>query len=223
MNLGLHFAKDGLNTVLLTLEMPEEHMVKNFATLLTSSQIFATDELMIEDAKTNPSYQKVNQHMAITERGNKTTTIKSICEHFDVILIDQLSFMRTQAKTDTRAQEVSAIVHELKEYAVQHNKVVLLASQINREGANHKTEVPQLHHLKESGGVEETSDVVFLMHIDEEENVLHCNIAKNRTGAKKVHYMRPHFSKCRIDELKGYNKQQDDAQSYDISKDKDFI
>jgi replicative DNA helicase len=66
---------------------------------------------------------------------------------------------------------------------------------------------PQLHHLKASGFLEESADVVFLLHWawhydnSKPKNELIINIAKNRdglTGRKKMNYI-PEF--CQIRDL----------------------
>jgi replicative DNA helicase len=224
LNLAHNFAQNNLKAVFLTLEMPEEHTVRSFAIRLTYKTNTKNDIELMNEAKTNPSYQAINQNLSITELGNNIESIKQLCSDFDVVLIDQLSFMRTNKKTETRSQEVSTIVHDLKEYAVKHNKIVLLAAQINREGANHKGETPQLHHLKESGGVEESSDVVLLMHIDSDKpDILNVNVAKNRTGEKKMLHMKANFAKAKIDEIQNYNEEKQEPDEYDILNDKDFL
>jgi replicative DNA helicase len=48
----------------------------------------------------------------------------------------------------------------LKKFAKEHNIVVILLAQLNREASNG---TPQLHHLKSSGDIEQDSDVVLLL------------------------------------------------------------
>ena len=84
--------------------------------------------------------------------------------------------------------QVGHITWALKGLARSENIVVLLAVQINREGA--REGVPKLHHLKESGSVEEDSDGVIAIYVDRAKNSMDSTTwdaelwwLKNRHGA----------------------------------------
>jgi replicative DNA helicase len=225
VNLATKFASSELKTAFLTLEEPTEHSVQKFANLLTADKDIRDADEACDVALSDPNNEKVNNHLVVTEYGNKVNLMASLCGDYDVILVDQLSFMKTDKPTESKALEVSTVVHDLKEYAVKHNKVLIMACQINREGNNHKGEVPQLHHLKDSGGIEEASDVCILMHTENEDKIIHANIAKNRCGSKQVVYMNAVFDKCKISPLLNYdpNANQPKHAVYNFHNDKDLI
>ena len=72
---------------------------------------------------------------------------------------------------------------------------VIIGAQLNRDAANGE---PQLHQLRESGGLENDSDAVLMLHdmsSTETPNLLNIFIRKNRdgeTGKIELYFNRPH-------------------------------
>jgi replicative DNA helicase len=87
-----------------------------------------------------------------------------------VVIIDHLQRIRATDASIPRHLQVGHITWALKGLARSENIVVLLAVQINREGA--REGAPKLHHLKESGSVEEDSDGVIAIYVDRAKNSL---------------------------------------------------
>ena len=83
-------------------------------------------------------------------------------------------------KNETKTQHYGRITRNLKTIVNDFNCAVLLCAQINRAGAR----MPSLVNLKDSGSIEEDSDVVIFIQQEEEGKntnvVLKC--AKNRNG-----------------------------------------
>jgi replicative DNA helicase len=109
----------------------------------------------------------------------------------DLILVDYMQLMRGSleaGKYENRTQEVSAISRGLKELARELNVPVLALAQLNRAVELRADKMPQLSDLKESGSIEQDSDVVMFIHKDpdteEKENgyELHIIVAKHRNG-----------------------------------------
>lgn len=112
-------------------------------------------------------------------------------EHPHIVVIDQLTQVKTEEKTQSVRERFSAITNKLKMMAMNENTAVLLLAQINRDAQN--TE-PTMANLKESGSIEEDSDNVILLHrIDpkdtsdpwnwnESDIPINVNLAKQRSG-----------------------------------------
>ena len=72
---------------------------------------------------------------------------------------------------------------------------VILGAQLNRDAVNGE---PQLHQLRETGGLENDSDAVLMLHdvsSMEQPNLLNAYIRKNRdgeTGKIELYFNRPH-------------------------------
>lgn len=88
----------------------------------------------------------------------------------NVFFIDYLQLVDTEgAKNTTRAEEIGKISRGLKMAAMDMEVTVIALSQLNREAAKVK---PEVHHLRESGSIEQDADIIWLLqnHKDEKEN-----------------------------------------------------
>ncbi len=122
----------------------------------------------------------------------------------DAVFIDYGNMVESRER-QTRKEAIDEYLDGFRALAVRSNFCAILGAQINRkthDGA--KAREPQLWELKESGKLEEISDMVFLLHWPyfydrdkPERNEYYINIAKNRdgrTGRQKVLFF-PEYSK----------------------------
>ena len=136
----------------------------------------------IEDAK----------NVTIEEVRATARTIKRQYKRLAAIVVDYLTIMRIpQPKGMTRAQAIGEVTRAAKRTALELDCAFIMLAQMNREGA--KSEEPQLHHLKESGDIEQDADVVeFLWHNPEDDKpsapykVITSTIAKGRDVGTNV-------------------------------------
>jgi replicative DNA helicase len=81
----------------------------------------------------------------------------------DLIIIDCLQLMNSNEPQKNRNLELAAITKDLKTIASEFDVLVLLPSQLNREGVKAESSEPQLWHLRDSGSIEQDSDVVIFL------------------------------------------------------------
>ena len=81
--------------------------------------------------------------------------------------MDYLQLAKATGKQENRVQEVSQISRELKGLARELNVPVLALAQLSRAVEQRGDKLPQLSDLKESGAIEQDSDVVMFLHCDE--------------------------------------------------------
>jgi len=103
-----------------------------------------------------------------------------------VLVVDYLQLAAAEpVKGQSRHHQIEAISRGLKALAKELGVAVLLLSQLNRAAEDGE---PELHHLKESGAVEEDADAVLLLHRAGTEPtgaaLVCCKVAKNRGGAR---------------------------------------
>lgn len=80
----------------------------------------------------------------------------------DILFIDYLQLIESEGKKNkNRENEVSEISRGMKLLAMDLKIPVVCLAQLNREAAKGK---PELHHLRESGSLEQDADVVIFIH-----------------------------------------------------------
>ncbi|MEK7278516.1 MAG: DnaB-like helicase C-terminal domain-containing protein, partial [Chloroflexota bacterium] len=107
----------------------------------------------------------------------------------DLIVIDYLQLMTSDFRTENRVQEVSYLSRNLKALARELNIPVLVAAQLSRAVEQRSGQRPMLSDLRESGSIEQDSDVVMFIHHPDEwsndpekKNISEIIIAKHRNG-----------------------------------------
>lgn len=109
--------------------------------------------------------------------------------NLDLIIVDYLQLMSGGMRSENRVQEVSYISRNMKILARELNVPVLAAAQLSRAIEQRTDKEPQLSDLRESGSLEQDSDVVMFIHRPElyekdtlKQNIAQIKIAKHRNG-----------------------------------------
>ena len=117
----------------------------------------------------------------------------TLSEHgIDLIIVDYLQLMQATIggrRNENRVQEISEISRSLKGLARELNVPVLALAQLSRAVESRQSKVPQLSDLRESGSIEQDSDIVMFIYRDdlynqesERKNIADIIIAKHRNG-----------------------------------------
>jgi replicative DNA helicase len=107
----------------------------------------------------------------------------------DLILVDYLQLMQGEGRMrDNRVQEVSYISRNLKQLARELNVPLLTGAQLSRAVEQRQDKRPMLSDLRESGSLEQDSDIVMFIHRPDPEKeggkagVSEIIVAKHRNG-----------------------------------------
>jgi replicative DNA helicase len=109
----------------------------------------------------------------------------------DLIIVDYLQLMQASSsgRNENRVQEVSEISRSLKGLARELNVPVLALAQLSRSVESRQSKVPQLSDLRESGSIEQDSDIVLFIYREdvynpesERKNIANLILAKHRNG-----------------------------------------
>lgn len=107
----------------------------------------------------------------------------------DLIIVDYLQLMSGGIRSENRVQEVSYISRNMKILARELNVPVLAAAQLSRAIEQRADKEPQLSDLRESGSLEQDSDIVMFIHRPElyekdtlQQNIAQIKVAKHRNG-----------------------------------------
>lgn len=114
----------------------------------------------------------------------------------DIAFIDYLQIVVPGQKSENRTVEVGKVSKALKQLAMKADIPIITASQIKRLSQAEKDRPPVLSDLRESGSIEQDSDVVMFLHAETDGNSnlspeRDLNIAKNRQG--ELGHVRLHF------------------------------
>lgn len=84
----------------------------------------------------------------------------------DLVVVDYLTRLKAEVALDNRHLEITALVKGLKDLAMQLGVPLVLLSQLSRKVDGRDDKLPGLGDLRESGSIEEESDVVIFLHRD---------------------------------------------------------
>jgi replicative DNA helicase len=113
-----------------------------------------------------------------------------------LIVLDYLQLMQMGRRTENRQQEITEISRNVKSLARELGVPIIALSQLNRASESRDGHRPRLSDLRESGSLEQDSDVVLLLHREdyyhrgeedyEQDNVAEVIVAKHRKGPTGV-------------------------------------
>lgn len=103
-----------------------------------------------------------------------------------LIIVDYLQLMSHHRRVDNRQQEIAEISRGLKLLAKELDIPVIAVSQLNRDPERRQDKRPQLSDLRESGAIEQDSDVVMFIHREDadpsKKGLADLIVAKHRNG-----------------------------------------
>jgi replicative DNA helicase len=126
----------------------------------------------------------------IMELRSKARRLKSREPRLGLIVIDYLQLMTSGATVENRVQEVSQISRALKVLARDLEVPIVAMSQLSRAVEQRQDKRPVLSDLRESGSLEQDSDLVAFLYRDEyyhgeesdQQGIAEVHLAKHRNG-----------------------------------------
>ncbi|MBA4495125.1 AAA family ATPase [Paenactinomyces guangxiensis] len=171
-------ARQGAGAVLVfSQEMDKEELLLRVLSSETSVPYnFLTKD---KDKLTEPIKKKLRERFKqlrklpiyVDDSAGKTMSqIKAAIKRFKArkgkiaaVFVDYLQIMNIQQEPgETRAQAVGNVAQQAKELAREHKFAFVMLSQLSRK--TEENGVPELGHLKESGGIEQAADVVEFLY-----------------------------------------------------------
>jgi len=167
---------DGGKVAFFSLEMSAEQL----ATRVLAEQSKITGDKMRKAELTKDDFTKIAkvsselQNLNLFIDDNPVLTIPSLRSrarrlkriyNINLIIIDYLQLMSgsSNSRNDGRVQEISEITRGLKGIAKELNIPIIALSQLSRQVEQREDKRPQLADLRESGTIEQDSDVVMFI------------------------------------------------------------
>lgn len=190
-----------LPTVMFTLEMTAEQVFFRLLAGLTGIPERAIRQRNLDAgqlARVDQAHGRLREAPLWIVDGSRTMTQianevrKLRNRHGDIacVAVDYVQIVKPDRKAENRQLEVSNTMQRLKQFALDENVLVLAAAQINRSPNARLDKRPALSDLRESGEIENSSDVVVLIfredYYDRESprsGEVDLIVAKNRSGS----------------------------------------
>ena len=167
---------DGGKVAFFSLEMSSEQL----ATRVLAEQSRITGDKMRKAELSKDDFTKIAkvsselQNLNLFIDDNPVLTIPALRSrarrlkriyNIDLIIIDYLQLMSgsSNSRNDGRVQEISEITRGLKAIAKELNIPIIALSQLSRQVEQREDKRPQLADLRESGTIEQDSDVVMFI------------------------------------------------------------
>lgn len=147
-----------------------------------SEKLGTYSTLLIDDS---PSWNIINLRSYLFCLSKKT--------NLRVVFIDYLQLLKSTSKRE-KHEQISEITKECKRIAKSLNIVIILLSQVSRSVDSRDVKVPQLSDLKESGSIEEDSDIVVL--INRAEYYL-SRVKPRNENSQEYHRWKISYEKCK--------------------------
>jgi len=187
---------------LFTLEMSKSEVTQRLmcSEAKVESQRLRTGKLAVDDwprltaacdklAKA-PIYVDDTGSITMMELRSKARRLKSRVPNLGLIVVDYLQLMTSGTSTENRVQEVSQISRSLKVLARDLEVPILAMSQLSRAVEQRHDKRPILSDLRESGSIEQDSDLVAFIYRDEyyagaesdQQGLAEVIVSKHRNG-----------------------------------------
>lgn len=192
--------KDKKTVLIFSLEMSKEQLTNKLISSITRIDMQKLQTGMLDDSDLDKLANGIGTladakifiddtpNISISEMRAKCRKLKFTNE-IDLIIIDYLQLMSGNTRTESRQQEVSEISRFIKALSKEIDCPVIALSQLSRAPEQRSDHRPMLSDLRESGSIEQDSDIVLLLYRDEYynkdtefKNIAECIIAKHRNG-----------------------------------------
>lgn len=198
MNIALQACRNNkkgkAGVAIFSLEMSNEQLVSRMLSCesMVSNRSIRTGNLTSND------WNDINAATSILNSYNiyfddtstvKVSDIRAKCrklkqeDKLDLVVIDYLQLIQEAKERGNRQENIAEISRGLKLMARELKIPVLALSQLSRDVEKRTDKTPVLADLRESGAIEQDADIVMFMYgLENIEDVIEVNIAKNRQG-----------------------------------------
>lgn len=171
LNMFTHQVFNGVKAVYFSLEMPKSAVIQKMLSIkgkistgkmrqrnFTEEEVLRISNITGYLADKDFNIFDKNSKLAYITSKIREEHLKGKCE---IAYIDLINRVTTSKRTGSRAEEIGTMTRELKQLAMELEIPIVILAQINRGAEHRDNKRPLLSDLKESGSIEEDSDVVI--------------------------------------------------------------
>ena len=178
INMLANVLEKGYRAVFFSRELPNSELLKKIICLesqelsysMVRKNVFTDDDLVRLDSTISVIKKKYNKDKFLMfdnlkDFASSAAEVKKFKP--DIIFDDYIQLIAYKGREEQRRLQIEKLVNDYKWLAKESNAVVVLASQLNRAIEHrHKTYIPQLSDLAESGAIEQVAENVFFTYYD---------------------------------------------------------
>jgi replicative DNA helicase len=199
VNLALNITKQGYKVGLWSFEMSEEEVVERITSVVTCIS-------KKDNARQEERYNTARKYIDSTSDNIQIFTDRirdlssfylqcrrlSIRENMKVVIIDYLQLIHlSNDARGNRVAEIEYLTTNFKNIASELGITIIILSQLSREHKRREDKTPMLSDLRDSGSIEQDSNVVIFLHkpddqpshFNKAEKLIRLIVAKNRSGS----------------------------------------
>jgi len=190
LNMAMNMAKMGDNSLFFSYEMSKDEIQERQLLMNMPESDRATHDHSAIDKVLNLPGEVLICDQSRTDNVKLRALARLAKNKHNVkaIFVDYIQLMHCKGRFEGRQQEITFLSSELKALAKELDIPVIAMSQFNRMAANTQ---PELHHLRESGSLEQDADKVLLMWEEGEKTddadcirTVNAHLAKHRQGPR---------------------------------------
>jgi replicative DNA helicase len=174
--IGYNAALRGHKVAVFSLEMGRRQLMRRLTSMASKIELQRLRSGWIADSEWETVIEKLGDlsqmNLFINDAaGNPLASMRSQLRRLiaqqngiDLVIVDYLSLIAPEEGTENRVQEISKISWGLKKLAREFDIPVLALAQLSREVEKRQNKRPILSDLRESGSLEQDSDVVLFLY-----------------------------------------------------------
>lgn len=180
-------AQKGFKVGIISLEMSNVQLGARMGALVSDMEFYRIFRSLVDDEQEKEKLYSDLEDLAllpikisdktkvnINDIRAKVGQLKSKGE-IDILYVDYLQLLDSDDSHNrnfNREQQVSQMSRGFKLMAKEFDLPVVVLAQLNRESEKLTSKKPQLHHLRESGAIEQDADLVTFLHRDFKSGIL---------------------------------------------------
>lgn len=178
--IAVHAAQKGFKVGIVSLEMSDVQLGARMTSLVSDMEFYKIfRNKMADDEERDRLYVhletlsnlpiKISEKTSVNINDIRAKVGQLIYKkEIDIVFIDYLQLVESVEgnRNYNREQEVAKMSRGLKLMAKEFDIPVVVLAQLNREAEKMGDKKPKLHHLRESGAIEQDADLVVFLHRD---------------------------------------------------------
>lgn len=205
LNLHYNIAKQKKKVLYCSIEMSKEQITSRLLSRITAIPQVRFQKYQLTEKEyglIGEAYEELQGYdMHFLTKGELTIEdillelIKNQMQQYDVVIVDYVQIMTHGDYKQGMTEKVTQLSHALKQLAQEYGTAIIGVAQLNREAV--KDSMPEIHHLQNSGALEQDAEVVVLLHRDPEDPMcvegkrMFLLLRKNRKGHNNLNIQLP--------------------------------